>query len=114
MNAVTIIDEYLAAREALRELIGSHDNPFSLDDCRGLRWGIATERRSNSERRKVLYVERDGMWERQFCQYGHEVIDAGDDVSWTRETNPQDDILYVLTTSLRDDEAAATAASLRK
>lgn len=106
MSAATIIDEYIAAREALRELIGSHDNPFTIDDCRGLRWFIATLERNNGETRKALYVERGCVWIRQFCWHSHEVTDVGDDVSWVRETNPQHDILYVLTTSLRCDAAA--------
>ncbi len=111
MSAASILDDYLAAREALRELIRSHDDPFCVDDCRGSRWGIAVESR-RSGTRDVLYVERDGAWCRKFCQYGHAVTDVGDDVSWTRETNPQDDTLYVMSTSLRDD--ASAAANLRR
>lgn len=112
MSAASILDDYLAAREALRELIRSHDDPFCVDDCRGLRWGIVVEHR-NSGDRDVLYVERGGAWRRMFCQRGHEVTDTGDDVSWTRETNPQEDTLYVLASSLRDDAAAEAAYSAR-
>lgn len=113
VSAASILDDYLAARDALRELIRSHDHPFCIDDCRGLRWGIAAERRRNDETRSVLYIECDGAWRREFCQYGHVANDADDDVSWVRETNPQEDTLYVLTTSLRDDAAAEAAYSAR-
>jgi hypothetical protein len=109
-DTATIIDNYLAARAGLCSLLGEADAP-DIADWRGYRWGIAQEPRRSGGTRDVLWIMRDQRMERQFCQHGHVPESMGDGITIVREKNPQENTVFLLTTAMRDDEAASQKAA---
>ena len=109
-DTATIIDNYLTARDELRSLIGEQYTP-DIDDRRGMRWGIVEEERRGGEVRSVLWTAEHVKFVRQFCSLGHVPESMGNGITIVREKNPQENTVFLLTTELRDDEAASQKAT---
>ena len=111
-DTATIIDNYIAARDELLSILGEKYVP-TIEDRRGRRWGIARVKRSDREELAVEIVGLPGFFLTRFGRYGHAPVpeDIGEGITIVRENYPQQNIVFLLTTALRDDEAAAQKAA---
>ena len=105
-DTATILDTYIAFRAKLLALLGDEYVP-DIDDCRGRRWGIVKQER-RGKTRDILYVAYQDGFVRNAYMNGHVTKDIGGGITAMREEKPHHNVtVYLLTTELRDDEAAA-------
>ena len=111
-DTATIIDNYLAARDELLSVLDEKYVP-AIEDRRGRRWGIVRVKRSEREELCIEIVGLPGFFLTRFGRYGHAPIpeDIGEGITIVRENYPQENTVFLLTTAMRDDEAASQKAA---